>query len=83
MKLGSVVAVAVVCASLSGCGVARQMETTDARHQMQKSLADYKACLTANLTNTAACNGAKTIYEADLSAYEAQTGRTSSVSVRQ
>jgi len=54
---------ALLCTlSLWGCG---EIVTEDARTHYQRSVADYRECLTANGTNVQACDGKRLIMEAN------------------
>jgi hypothetical protein len=61
-------AVPVLAVLLSGCGIAAKV---NARQDMAASKVAYKACLAQYHKDTAACDGLRRSYEADLSAYQA------------
>jgi hypothetical protein len=78
-NLWQLVAIGTMTLGLTGCGAVSQINSLKAQDVMTKSLADYKACLSANSTSPNMCDTLKAIYEADLSAYKA--GRPNVISV--
>jgi hypothetical protein len=71
--------------ALTGCGIAAKVE---ARHNMQSSLAAYRACLQQHSQAPEYCEGPRLAYEADMEAYRATSagvmlGRNDTINVNQ
>jgi hypothetical protein len=73
-NLWSLAAIGTLSLGLTGCGAVASFNSLKAQEEMTKSLAAYKACLSANSTSPNMCATLQAAYEADLSAYKAGRG---------